>query len=101
MASMGRRTTDLQRRSSARLCVRIRRGHVWDSYRRIKKMGNCASPLLAGVQIFLAVQSWGESVPLPEPPQVRAKNHVVSLTLHAVNEKGRDAPPSKANSETL
>src|SRR4029077_4881041 len=27
----------------------------------------------------------------PEPPQVHAKNHVVSLTLHAVNENGRDA----------
>jgi FtsP/CotA-like multicopper oxidase with cupredoxin domain len=28
---------------------------------------------------------------LPQPPQVQAKNHVVSLTLHAVNEDGRDA----------
>jgi FtsP/CotA-like multicopper oxidase with cupredoxin domain len=28
---------------------------------------------------------------LPEPPQVQAKDHVVSLTLHAVNENGRDA----------
>jgi FtsP/CotA-like multicopper oxidase with cupredoxin domain len=28
---------------------------------------------------------------LPEAPQVRAKNHVVSLTLHAVNKNGQDA----------
>jgi suppressor of ftsI len=28
---------------------------------------------------------------LPQPPQVRAKNHLVSVTLHAVNENGRDA----------
>jgi FtsP/CotA-like multicopper oxidase with cupredoxin domain len=28
---------------------------------------------------------------MPESPQVRAKNHVVSLTLDAVNENGRDA----------
>ena len=28
---------------------------------------------------------------LPQPPHVQAKNHVLSLTLHAVNENGRDA----------
>jgi FtsP/CotA-like multicopper oxidase with cupredoxin domain len=28
---------------------------------------------------------------LPQPPQVRARNHVVSLTLRAVNDNGRDA----------
>ena len=28
---------------------------------------------------------------LPQPPYVQAKNHVLSLTLHAVNENGRDA----------
>ena len=28
---------------------------------------------------------------LPEAPEVRARNHVASLTLHAVNENGRDA----------
>ena len=28
---------------------------------------------------------------LPQPPRVQAKNHVLSLTLHAVNENGRDA----------
>ena len=46
---------------------------------------------LVSVQIFLAALSWAQTVSLPEPPQVRAKNHVVSLTLHAVNENGRDA----------
>jgi suppressor of ftsI len=46
---------------------------------------------LIGAQIFLAALGWGQSVSLPEPPQVRARNRVVSLTLHAVNENGRDA----------
>jgi suppressor of ftsI len=44
-----------------------------------------------GAQIFLAAVSWAQTAPLPEPPQVRAKDHVVALTLHAVNETGRDA----------
>ena len=43
------------------------------------------------VQIFIAVYGAAQTVSLPEPPQVRAKNHVVSLTLDAVNENGRDA----------
>src|SRR5258707_987505 len=47
--------------------------------------------LVIGAQIFLAVLNWAQTVSLPEPPQVRAKNHVVSLTLHAVNEDGHDA----------
>jgi FtsP/CotA-like multicopper oxidase with cupredoxin domain len=55
-------------------------------------MKNCARALLpVGVQIFLAALGWAQTVSLPEPPQVRAKRHVVSLTLHAVNEDGRDA----------
>ena len=41
--------------------------------------------------IFLAAMSCGQVVSLLEPPQVQAKNHVASLTLHAVNENGRDA----------
>jgi len=41
--------------------------------------------------MFLAALGGAQTVALPEPPQVRAKNHVISLTLHAVNEKGRDA----------
>ena len=32
-----------------------------------------------------------QTVALAEPPQVQAKNHVVSLTLRAVNDNGRDA----------
>ncbi len=46
---------------------------------------------LLGAQIFLAAVGWDQAISLPEPPQVGAKNHVVSLTLHAVNENGRDA----------
>jgi suppressor of ftsI len=53
--------------------------------------------LLIGVQI-ICVQSIlahlcsaAQTISSPEPPQVRATNHVVSLTLHAVNENGRDA----------
>ena len=44
-----------------------------------------------GVHIFLAAYGSAQIVALPEPPQVRAKNHVVSLRLDAVNESGRDA----------
>jgi len=47
--------------------------------------------LLIGAQIFLAAVGWAQAISLPEPPQVRAQDHVVSLTLHAVNENGRDA----------
>jgi suppressor of ftsI len=44
-------------------------------------------------QTFLAslALAQGVSVSLPEPPQVRPKHHVASLTLDAVNENGRDA----------
>jgi suppressor of ftsI len=47
--------------------------------------------LLIAAQIFLLALGNGQTVSLPEPPQVRAKNHVVSLTLHAVHQNGRDA----------
>jgi len=47
-------------------------------------------PLLIGV-VSLSAFSCAQSVSLPQPPQVRAKNHVVSVTLHAVNENGKDA----------
>ncbi len=47
--------------------------------------------LLIGAQILLTTLAWTQTSSLPEPPQVRAKNHVVSLTLHAVNDNGRDA----------
>jgi FtsP/CotA-like multicopper oxidase with cupredoxin domain len=41
--------------------------------------------------LFLSALGYAQTVSLPEPPQVRAKKHVVSLTLHAVNENGRNA----------
>jgi FtsP/CotA-like multicopper oxidase with cupredoxin domain len=46
---------------------------------------------ISSVHIFFAVLGGAQTVSLPEPPQVRAPNHLVSLTLHAVNENGRDA----------
>jgi suppressor of ftsI len=42
-------------------------------------------------QILLTTLAWAQNISSPEPPQVRAKNHVASLTLNAVNENGRDA----------
>jgi suppressor of ftsI len=45
--------------------------------------------LLVGA-MFLPDWGHAQTVLLSDPPQVRAKNHVVSLTLHAVNENGRD-----------
>jgi suppressor of ftsI len=48
------------------------------------------SPLLIGV-VFISAFCCAQGVSLPQPPQVRAKNHVVSVTLHAVNENGKDA----------
>ena len=47
--------------------------------------------LIVSAQIFLAALGCSQSVSQPEPPQVRAKNHAVTLTLHAVHENGRDA----------
>jgi suppressor of ftsI len=47
--------------------------------------------LFMGMQILLAVNSLAQTVSVPEPPQVRARHHVVSLTLDAVKENGRDA----------
>ena len=47
--------------------------------------------LLMGAQMLLPALGRTQTVALPEPPQVRAHNHVVSLTLHALNENGRDA----------
>ena len=47
--------------------------------------------LLIGTQIFLPTLGRAQTLPLPAPPQVRASRHVVSLTLHAVNENGRYA----------
>ncbi len=47
--------------------------------------------LIIAAQILFAAFSSAQTVSLPQPPQVEAKNHVVSLTLHAVNQNGRDA----------
>src|SRR6201987_1098630 len=40
---------------------------------------------------FVAAAACAQTVSLPEPPQVGAKNQVLSLALHAVNDNGRDA----------
>jgi FtsP/CotA-like multicopper oxidase with cupredoxin domain len=41
--------------------------------------------------ILLSALCSAQAVSLPQPPQVRARGRVVSLTLHAVNQDGRDA----------
>jgi suppressor of ftsI len=50
----------------------------------------CTRILVVGVQMSLAPYGLAQTVSVPEPPQVRAKDHVVSLTLEAVNENGGD-----------
>src|SRR2546430_15283809 len=47
--------------------------------------------LLIAAQMFLFALGNGQAVSLPQHRQLRAKNHVVSLTLRGVNENGRDA----------
>jgi suppressor of ftsI len=47
-------------------------------------------PFFLGVT-FLAALGGTQTLSFPEPPQVQVRNHVLSLTLHAVNENGRDA----------
>lgn len=65
-----------------------------------QKKSRCVQiPVLIAVQMLLTSLSWTQDVSLPEPPQARANNHVVSLTLRAVNENGRDA--FKFNGETV
>jgi suppressor of ftsI len=49
-----------------------------------------AGNLFLGVPILFAACVSAQTVSMPEPPQVQASNHVVSLTLDAVNENGRD-----------
>jgi suppressor of ftsI len=51
----------------------------------------CMRVLFVAVCIFLAAYGAAQTVSLPEPPPVRPKNHVSTLTLDAVNENGRDA----------
>jgi suppressor of ftsI len=41
--------------------------------------------------VCLSAFSCAQGVSLPQPPQVNAKNHVVSVTLHAMNKNGKDA----------
>jgi FtsP/CotA-like multicopper oxidase with cupredoxin domain len=41
--------------------------------------------------VFCAARGWAQSALLPKPPQVRAKHHVASLALSALNKDGRDA----------
>src|ERR1700686_2319260 len=56
------------------------------------KTTTCANiALLIAAQILVTSFAFAQNGSLSEPPQVSAKNHVVSLTLHAVNENGRDA----------
>ena len=50
-----------------------------------------AGNLFLAVPILFAACLSAQTVSMPEPPQVQASNHVVSLTLDAVNENGRDA----------
>jgi suppressor of ftsI len=47
-------------------------------------------PFFLGVMLLSAV-GCAQILSLPEAPQVRARSHAVSLTLHAVNQSGRDA----------
>ena len=57
-----------------------------------QKTSNCAHAVfLTVVQILLGALGWAQTLSIPEPPQVRAKNHLVSLILRAVNENGRNA----------
>ena len=50
-----------------------------------------AGILLFSVHIFLEAYGSAQTFAVPEPPQVWARNHVVSLTIDAFNENGRDA----------
>jgi len=64
------------------------------------KKSKCAQiALIIAAQMVLTTLSWAQDVSLPDPPQARAKKHVVSLTLHAVNKNGRDA--FEFNGETV
>lgn len=47
--------------------------------------------LVTAIQLLLTALACAQTVPLPEPPQVRTMNHVASLTLRAVSKNGRDA----------
>src|SRR6266404_9290493 len=59
----------------------------------IAMIGQRKHPWILFLSVFILFAAYGsaQSVLAPEPPQVQAKNHVVSLTLDAVNKNGRDA----------
>jgi len=57
-----------------------------------KKIKYWPALVLAGAMFLpFATLVFAQTGSLPEPPQVQPKNHIASLTLHAVNENGRDA----------
>jgi len=71
---------------------------AWQNFAIVSLVCEMRSPIamtrilfLIGAQIVISALGYTQTVYLPEPPQVRAKNHVTSLALHAVNENGRDA----------
>jgi hypothetical protein len=76
---------------SGMICDPVLRGRLEGIELFITDQRKCKGILLLGVQIIFAASSLAQTVSVPEAPQVRAQNHVVSLTLHAVNEDGRDA----------
>jgi suppressor of ftsI len=53
--------------------------------------GKFARILFLALQTFLTAYGSAQTASAPEPPQVRSEDHVLSLTLDAVNENGRDA----------
>lgn len=60
--------------------------------RRRQKGNSLQVRLVQGATLlFLTALTSAQIVSLPEPPQIRATRHLLSLTLHAVNEGGRDA----------
>ena len=63
----------------------------WEHGLAMTGQGRLVRFLLISAQTILAAYVSAQTVSLPEPPQVRAENHVTSLTLDAVNENGRDA----------
>jgi suppressor of ftsI len=55
------------------------------------RTGKYTRAVFTAAHIFLAAVGWTQTVSLPEPPHLGAKDHVVRLTLHAVDENGRDS----------
>src|ERR1700675_3487815 len=77
-----------------RSCLRTMNPEVQRMERLLmgEKTRDCAYIFLViGAEIFLAALVCAQTVSLPEAPEVRARDHIAALTLHAVNENGRDA----------